>query len=255
MANKTAALLIIGNEILSGKTQDKNLNYIARKLGDMGIDFTEVRVVKDIKESIAGAVNALRKKYDYVFTSGGIGPTHDDITIESIAYAFGVPVVEHPEARKMLEEYYKNRDSELNSARLRMAQVPKGAELINNPLTSAPGCKIENVFILAGIPSIMQVMFDYASQYLAQGRKVISETISCNLVEGDIASPLEEIQKKYPQTEIGSYPFVFQGKYAVSLVVRSIDNDSAKKAADEIRIMIKKRNGSFIEEAAGINNK
>ncbi|MDX1950012.1 MAG: molybdopterin-binding protein [Rickettsiales bacterium] len=245
--NKTAALLIIGNEILSGKTQDKNLNYIAKKLVEMGINFCEVRVVKDIKEEIAEAVNQLRKKYDYLFTTGGIGPTHDDITIESIAYAFGVKAVEHPEARKRLEEYYKNRGSELNEARLRMALTPEGASLIDNPLTSAPGCKIENVFILAGIPSIMQVMFDYASQFLVQGRKILSETISCNLVEGDVAVPLAEIQKANPETEIGSYPFIYEGKYSVSLVVRGLDEEKVKFAASQIRDLVLSKNGKFIE--------
>ncbi len=248
--NKTVALLIIGNEILSGKTQDKNLNYVAKKFTEMGIRFVEVRVVQDIKEEIALAINELRSKYDYVFTTGGIGPTHDDITIDSIAYAFGVPVVEHPEARKRLEAYYENRNSKLNEARLRMAKVPQGSELIDNPLTSAPGCKIENVFILAGIPSIMQVMFDYASQFLQKGRKIFSETVSCNLIEGDIAQPLTDIQNKYPDTEIGSYPLVVEGRYAVSLVVRGLDKDMIENAANDIREMIKSKNGKFLDAAA-----
>jgi molybdenum cofactor synthesis domain-containing protein len=151
MQNRTASLLIIGNEILSGKTQDKNLNYIAKKLADIGITFVEVRVVRDIESEIVEAVNALRKKYDYVFTTGGIGPTHDDITIDSISAAFGKKVVVNEIAKAKLEEYYKTRGSALNEARLRMAKFPEGAELIENPLTAAPGCRIENVFILAGI--------------------------------------------------------------------------------------------------------
>ena len=245
--NKTASLLIIGNEILSGKTQDKNLNYIAKKLGDMGITFAEVRVVRDVENEIVEALNALRKKFDYVFTTGGIGPTHDDITIDAVAKAFGVAVKEHPVARKKLEDYYKERGAELNEARLRMAKFPEGAELIENPLTAAPGCKIENVFVLAGIPSIMQVMFDYASQSLQKGRKIHSQSIFCNLVEGNLASALTEIQNNNTDTEIGSYPYVYQGKYAVSLVVRSIDKDAVKRASEQIEEMVKKLGGSFLE--------
>jgi molybdenum cofactor synthesis domain-containing protein len=246
MKNKTASLLIIGNEILSGKTQDKNLNYIAKKFVDMGIDFYEVRVVKDIENEIVDALNALRTKYDYVFTTGGIGPTHDDITVDAVAKAFGVAVVESPVARAKLEEYYTSRGSELNEARLKMAKFPEGAELIENPLTAAPGCKIGNVFVLAGIPSIMQVMFDYASQHLEKGRKIHSKTVSCNLVEGDLASKLGAIQENYSNTEIGSYPYIHQGKYAVSLVIRSIDEDAVSKAAAEIEKMIKKLGGEFL---------
>lgn len=248
--NKTVAMLIIGNEILSGKTQDKNLNYIAKKFVEMGIRFVEARVVQDIREEIAFAINELRKKYDYVFTTGGIGPTHDDITIDAIAYAFGVPVIEHPEARRRLEKYYEGRGSKLNEARLKMAQVPQGAELIDNPLTSAPGCKIENVFILAGIPSIMQVMFDYASEFLQKGRKIISKTVSCNLVEGDIAAGLTDIQNNYPETEIGSYPLVVEGKYAVSLVVRGLDEKKVEEAANKISDLVRSKNGKFLEVAA-----
>lgn len=244
---KKASLLIIGNEILSGKTQDKNLNYIARKLADMGIIFAEARVVPDIPSEIIFGVNELRKKYDYVFTTGGIGPTHDDITTENVAAAFGVPVICHSEAKRRLEEYYKNRpDNTLNEARLRMADVPEGAELIDNPITSAPGYKIENVFVFAGIPSIMQVMFDFASQFLEGGQPVVSETVSCDLVEGDIAAELTDIQAKYSTIDIGSYPFIHNSKYAVSLVSRGFDADAVKQASEAIRDMIKKRSGNFI---------
>lgn len=245
---KKASLLIIGNEILSGKTQDKNLNYIAKKLGDMGIIFAEVRVVPDIPAEIIFGVNELRKKYNYVFTTGGIGPTHDDITTENIAAAFGVPVIRHPEAVQRLQEYYKARpESTLNEARLRMADVPEGAVLIDNPITSAPGYKIENVFVFAGIPSIMQVMFDCASQFLEGGKPVVSETVSCNLIEGDIAAPLTEIQAKYSHIDIGSYPFIHNSKYAVSLVSRGFDGVAVASAANEIRAMITSKNGKFID--------
>lgn len=246
MENKTASLLIIGNEILSGKTQDTNLNYIAKKLIKLGINFIEARVVRDIEDEIVLAVNELRKKYNYVFTTGGIGPTHDDITIDSIAKAFGVKVVEHPVAKAKLEEYYKARGSELNEARLRMAKFPEGAELIDNALTAAPGCKIENVFILAGIPSIMQVMFDYASQYLVKGREILSKTVYCDLIEGDLAKKLEEIQKKYPSTEIGSYPYVYKNRYAVSLVVRSIDKEQLDLAIKAIENMVIELKGAIL---------
>lgn len=245
---KTASLLIIGNEILSGKTQDKNLNYIAKKLGNMGIVFSEVRVVPDIEKEIVFAVNELRKKYDYVFTTGGIGPTHDDITTECVSKAFGVKMICHPEARAKLEEYYKDRPGTLNESRLKMANTPEGATLIENPLTAAPGYKIENVFVFAGIPSIMQVMFDYASQFLEGGVKISSRTISCNLIEGDIAAPLTDIQNNYPQTEIGSYPFIHEGKYAVSLVVRTTDSNALNEAGDAIADMIKGKNGNIIED-------
>jgi molybdenum cofactor synthesis domain-containing protein len=245
---KKAAFLIIGNEILSGKTQDKNLNYIAKKLGALGIIMAEARVVPDIPAEIIFGINELRKKYDYVFTSGGIGPTHDDITTENVAKAFGVQVIRHPEAKRRLEEYYSNRpETTLNEARLRMADVPEGAVLIDNPITSAPGYKIENVFVFAGIPSIMQVMFDFASQFLEGGKPVVSETVSCNLIEGDIAAPLTEIQAKYNTIDIGSYPFIHQSKYAVSLVARGFDEVAVANAANEIREMIKARKGDFIE--------
>ena len=247
MKNKTASLLIIGNEILSGKTQDKNLNYIAKKFVDMGIDFHEVRVVKDIENDIVEGLNTLRSKYDYVFTTGGIGPTHDDITVDAVAKAFCVAVVESPVARAKLEEYYTSRGSELNEARLKMAKFPEGAELVENPLTAAPGCKIGNVFVLAGIPSIMQVMFDYASQHLELGRKIHSKTISCNLVEGDLAAKLTTIQESYTNTEIGSYPYIHQGKYAVSLVIRSVDQEAVDIAASDIEKMIKQLGGEIIK--------
>ena len=248
MTNKTAALLIIGNEILSGRTQDKNLNYIANKLNDIGIKFAEARVVLDIHEDISHAVNELRTKYDYLFTTGGIGPTHDDITTESVAAAFNLPVIRNEYAQKLLEDYYKDRDAELNEARLRMANTPEGAELIENPLTAAPGYKIDNVFVLAGIPNIMKMMFDYASQYLEGGSKMFSASVSCDLVEGDIAEKLSEIQQKYNNTEIGSYPFIKDGKYSVSAVVRSIDEKTVEVVAEEIREFILQKGGAIIEK-------
>ncbi len=244
---KTAAILVIGNEILSGKTQDLNINYIARKLAELGVVLVESRVVRDVTAEIVTALNQLRNTHDYVFTTGGIGPTHDDITIDAVAKAFGVEVVEDPTARKKLEDYYSQRDSELNSSRLRMALFPKDAELVENPLTAAPGCRIGNVFVLAGIPSIMRVMFDYASQQLEKGQPIHSATISCNMVEGDIAAALTEIQNNNPQTEIGSYPYVVEGRYAVSLVTRGTDKNAVQKAAEEIKAMISALGGKLLE--------
>jgi molybdenum cofactor synthesis domain-containing protein len=245
---KTAAMIIIGNEILSGRTQDKNLNYIAKKLASMGIIFAEARVVRDIEEDIVKTVNELRAKYDYIFTTGGIGPTHDDITSECISAAFGVKWVVHEEARQRLEEYYKNRGAELNDARLRMAKTPEGAELIDNPITSAPGYRIGNVFVLAGIPSIMQVMFDYASEQLDGGMPIVSETVSCDLVEGDIAADLEAIQKQFTGTDIGSYPFIYQGKYAAAFVIRSVDEKLVEGAKLAIENMVRTHKGNFIRQ-------
>jgi molybdenum cofactor synthesis domain-containing protein len=245
--NKTASLLVIGNEILSGRTQDKNLNYIATKLVDMGIDFVESRVVRDVESEIVFALNELSRKYDYVFTTGGIGPTHDDITTESVAKAFGVKVILHPQAKQDLEEYYKAKNVEVNESRLKMATTPEGAELIPNPLTSAPGYRIGNVFVLAGIPSIMRVMFDYASQYLENGKKMLSETISCDLVEGDIAKSLDDIQNDNTDCEIGSYPFVRDGKYSVSVVIRSIDQSVIDKVADLVKNSIIQKKGNIID--------
>ena len=245
--NKTASLLIIGNEILSGRTQDKNLNYIAKKLSDIGIDFSEARVVKDIHEEIASAVNDLRSKYDYVFTTGGIGPTHDDITTESIALAFGVQKIKHPDAVNALENYYNNKEAELNDARLRMAEIPEGAELIENPLTAAPGYKKDNVFVLAGIPSIMQLMFDFTLEKLDKGRKMFSRTISCDLIEGDIAKILGDIQESHEETEIGSYPFVHENKFAVSIVIRSFDESAIDVVSKKVKEFILNNNGNIIE--------
>jgi len=247
MGQKTASLLIIGNEILSGKTQDKNLNYIAKKLVELGIRFAEVRVVPDIDVEIIEAVNALRGKYDYVFTTGGIGPTHDDITTECISKAFGVNMICHPEAKNALVEYYDTRpDVELNESRLRMANTPEGADLIPNPLTSAPGYKKENVFVLAGIPKIMNVMFDFAIKYLETGKIMHSKTISIKAVEGDIAEELGKIQEEFPETEIGSYPFLHEGGFAVSVVIRSLDDSKIEEAHERVLSFVSNIDASLL---------
>lgn len=241
--NKTASLLIIGNEILSGKTADKNLNHIALKLAAIGIDFVEVRVVRDVTTEIIEALNQLRTKHDYVFTTGGIGPTHDDITMDAVAKAFGVELVIDDGAKDSLKNYYKAKGQELNPARLRMAQFPVGAELIKNSITAAPGCKIGNVFVLAGIPAIMHVMLEEALPYLTKGSQVISASVNCNLSEGEFAMQLDEIQKSHTTTEIGSYPYLHEGKYAASLVVRSIDKAAVDSAIAKIKAMIAELGG------------
>ena len=220
---QTAAVIIIGNEILSGRTQDTNLNYIATQLADIGIDFMEARVVPDIPEMIISAVNKLRIRYDYIFTTGGIGPTHDDITSESIARAFSVPLIKHPEIVKKLEEYYNNSDKELNSARLRMANVPEGAVLIENSITSAPGFRMGNVYVLAGFPEIMKVMFEAAKGELKKSPPKFKANITAEISEGEIAEDLFTIQDDYPEVEIGSYPFINEGKFCVNLVMTSDD--------------------------------
>ena len=226
----TAAVLIIGNEILSGKTQDANLQFLGLELAKLGIRLEEARVVRDVPDAIVGAVNACREKYTYVFTTGGIGPTHDDITAECIALAFGAPLVVDPGAVERL----KRGGRELNEARLRMARVPQGAELIDNPLSNAPGFKIDNVFVLAGIPSVARAMFAAAAPLLTQGAPIASASADVHLRESDFAAALDDIQRKNPEVEIGSYPFNRDGRYGATLVVRGTDPALIDRALDQI---------------------
>ena len=233
-----ASLIIIGNEILSGRTQDKNLSYLASWLNEIGIQLSEVRVIRDEEEEIVDAVNLLREKYDYVFTTGGIGPTHDDITSESIAKAFNVELEVNPQALAILKEYYK--DSELTEARMKMAKIPKGAELVENPVSKAPGFKMENVFVMAGIPKIMQGMLEGAKMHLSGGEPMISETVDVFLPESFIAEDLSNLQDKFNDVEIGSYPFVKDGKYGTSLVMRSSDKQKLSNCKSQMELMISK---------------
>jgi molybdenum cofactor synthesis domain-containing protein len=219
----TAAAIIIGNEILSGRTQDTNLAYIAQGLNEVGIVLHEARVIPDVPAMIVASVNELRARHDYVFTTGGIGPTHDDITTECIARAFGVPWTLHPEAHRILEEAYRDRPGQLNEARLRMAHAPEGATLILNPVSRAPGFRIGNVFILAGIPSVMQAMFDAVKPTLEGGAPILSRTVACRLAEGVLAKGLGEIQARFSDLDIGSYPWYRRGEHGVSLVARGRD--------------------------------
>ncbi|MES2137188.1 MAG: molybdopterin-binding protein [Pseudomonadota bacterium] len=230
----TAALLVIGDEILSGRTQDKNVAQIALWLNDHGIRLAEVRIVPDVSERIGEAVNALRSAHDYVFTTGGIGPTHDDITVDAIATAFGVPVVVHPEARAILGDYYRDRPGGLTDARLRMARVPEGAELLPNPSSGAPGIRMGNVFILAGVPYIAASMLEALTGKLEGGRPVVSVTVGARAPESDVADLLRETEAAHPGVAIGSYPFFKDGRYGANFVIRSQDGELARATGEEL---------------------
>lgn len=235
----TAALIIIGNEILSGRTQDANLTFLAQALNEIGIQIREVRIVPDAEADIVEAVNALRAKYDHVFTTGGIGPTHDDITSASVAKALGLPFGRHPEAERRLLAYYP--PEKVNPARMKMAETPEGAELIDNPVSVAPGFTIENVHVLPGVPSILQAMFAGLKPRLSGGAVVRSRTITVVAPEGDMARALGEIQTAHPTVEIGSYPFMRQGSFGTSLVLRSVDEAAITSAADAILAEVRER--------------
>ena len=231
----TAAVLLIGDEILSGRTKDKNLGFIADYLAALGIDLMEARVVADVEDDIAAAVNALRGRYTYVFTTGGIGPTHDDITADSVAAAFGVGIGHDPKAVAILHAYFKTIGREANEARMRMARIPDGASLIENSVSVAPGFQMENVFVMAGVPKVMQAMMDAVAPRLVKGVPMQSRTVEFLGGEGDIAKPLAEIQDRYPSVIIGSYPFQTPEGFATNLVLRSRDEGSLEKALAEVR--------------------
>ncbi|HET6620648.1 MAG TPA: molybdopterin-binding protein [Dongiaceae bacterium] len=241
----TAAILIIGNEILSGRTKDANLNYLATELTAIGVRLTEARVVADVPEAIIKAVNELRAVYDHVFTTGGIGPTHDDITAECIARAFGVKLIKDPRAVRLLTNHYG--EANLTEARLRMAHVPEGATLIDNPVSTAPGFQIGNVYVLAGVPAICRAMFDGLKGRLRTGDKVLSVTISGHVGEGVIAKGLGELQDRFQMLEIGSYPFFRQGQFGASFVLRGTDAVALKSAAEELRTLIRTLGATPIE--------
>jgi molybdenum cofactor synthesis domain-containing protein len=230
----TAALVVIGDEILSGRTQDRNIAQVATWLNQQGIRLAEVRVVPDDAEAIGAAVNALRSRNDYLFTTGGIGPTHDDITVDAIAAAFGVPVVVHPEARRILEDYYRGRPGGLTEARLRMARTPQGAELLRNPYSGAPGIRIENVYILAGVPAIAASMLEALTGSLEGGRPMVSVTVGARAAESDVADLLRETEEAHPGVAIGSYPFFRDGGYGANFVIRSEDGALAKRTGTEL---------------------
>ena len=232
----TAGILVIGDEILSGRTKDKNIGFIAEYLTNIGIDLKEVRVVSDDEPEIVAALDALRKRYDYVFTTGGIGPTHDDITADAVAKAFGVKIDHHPEVVARFTERF---GADLNEARLRMARIPDGADLIQSATILAPGFKIENVIVMAGVPSIMQAMMDIVSPKLKSGVRMLSDTVRADAREGDIGGPLGVIAKAHPDAIIGSYPFIDDaGKPNVNLVVRSRDQSKLDAAMAAVKEML-----------------
>jgi len=231
----TAALVVIGDEILSGRTEDRNVAQVARWLNGQGIRLEEARIVPDEQQAIVRAVNSLRPDYDYVFTTGGIGPTHDDITVDSIAAAFGVPVIVHPEARQILQDYYSQRPPGLTEARLRMARVPAGAELIPNPTSGAPGVRMGNVYILAGVPNIAKAMLEALEGRLEGGRPVVSVTVRAYAAESDVADLLKEVQDQHPGAAVGSYPFYREGGFGADFVVRSDNEELAEKCARKLR--------------------
>jgi molybdenum cofactor synthesis domain-containing protein len=232
-----AAIVVIGNEILSGRTQDTNTSWIAGNLVGLGVMLQEVRVVPDVESDIIFAINELRQKVDYVFTTGGIGPTHDDITAESIAKALDAPLELNQTAYDILVRHYGSEDL-VTPPRKKMAMIPVGAKLINNPVSAAPGFQIGNVFVMAGVPKIMQAMFDDVKNRISHGKPMLSNTIACSLPESAIAEPLERIQNKYPTVSVGSYPHFRGGILGLSLVLRSIDEDSLDLATSETINMI-----------------
>jgi molybdenum cofactor synthesis domain-containing protein len=235
----TAAILVIGDEILSGRTKDKNIGYIAEYLTGLGIDLKEVRVVPDEEPEIVGALNALRARYTYVFTTGGIGPTHDDITADCVAKAFGVALEHHPRAVAIMQERIALTGGVMNEARMRMTRVPVGGELVLNKISAAPGFWIGNVIVMAGIPSVMQSMLDYVAPKLKTGTKMLSETIRADSREGDIGTELGEIAKQFPDVVIGSYPFTDENQVAnTNVVMRSRDPQRLVAAKAEVEAML-----------------
>ena len=234
-----AAILIIGNEILSGRTQDTNTSTLATWLNSLGVRVGEVRVIPDVEETIINSVNLLREKYNYVFTSGGIGPTHDDITSESISKAFNVPYEKHEEGYKILEAYYK--PGEFNDGRQKMIWMPRGAKLILNPTSGAPGFYVQNVFVLPGVPSILKSMLGGIKNKIVGGNPIISHTISLRTFESHIAESLTAVQNKYKNVEIGSYPFFQAGKLGVSIVIRSDDESLIYKCSSDVMTFINEK--------------
>ncbi|MDP6022345.1 MAG: molybdopterin-binding protein [Alphaproteobacteria bacterium] len=244
----TAAVIIIGDEILSGRTKDQNLAFLAEALNEAGVQLRECRVVADVEAEIVAAVNALRVSNDYVFTTGGIGPTHDDITADSIGAAFGLAVDFNPEAVAILEAHYAHTGAELNQARMRMARTPVDAALVENPVSKAPGFRVENVYAMAGIPSVCQAMFHSMKHELIGGDPVRSISISVHLAEGTLANGLSALQDKYPDVGLGSYPFYHDGRFGASIVARSQLPERLAAAADEVRQLMRDLSGEPIEQ-------
>jgi len=240
-----AAILIIGNEILSGRTQDTNTSTLATWLNSIGVKVCEVRVIPDIEKTIIDTINLLRKNYDYVFTTGGIGPTHDDITAESISKAFGLKYEIHQEAFKILEAYYKK--GEFNEGRQKMVWMPQNANLILNPTSGAPGFNVENVFCLPGVPSILKSMLGGLKNRIVGGEPILSKTISLRTVESEIAKSLTEVQENNQDVEIGSYPFFQAGKLGVSIVIRSEDQSKIDSCNSQILKFVNEKSIEIVD--------
>ncbi len=234
MPNPTAAILVIGDEILSGRTRDANMHHLANILSEIGVDLKEARFVSDDKPAIIDSVRALSKGYDHVFTSGGIGPTHDDITADAIAAAFETHIDVREDALTILKAHYERQGVELNEARLRMARIPDGAELIDNPVSSAPGFRLGNVYVMAGVPSIFQAMVQSVLPSFTGGLPILSETLRVERGEGDIAAELGALAKAYPDVSMGSYPFQKDGVYGTNLVLRSSDRVRLAAAKEDL---------------------
>ncbi len=241
----TAALIIIGNEILSGRTHDKNLPFLGAGLNECGVRLMEVRVIPDIAQTIIETVRAMSEAYDYVFTTGGIGPTHDDITAQAVADAFNTPLEKNAEAFASLDKHYE--EGEFNEARQKMAYIPVGAQLIPNPVSAAPGFVIENVHVMAGVPRIMQAMFDSLKQSLKGGATMASRSLLVDAPEGDIAGELDQVQNAFDAVEIGSYPYVRQGMLKTNVVIRSLDDDALNASTQQVIDAMNARGVSFNE--------
>jgi molybdenum cofactor synthesis domain-containing protein len=234
MQNPTAAIIIIGDEVLSGRTLDTNTQYIAKKLSEIGVDLIEARVIPDNRQMIIDTIYELKTKYTYIFTTGGIGPTHDDITSEAVAAAFNLPLELHKESFEALKESYASRNQVLNKAREKMAYIPKDAALIPNPISIAPGFRLDNVYVMAGVPYIMEAMLNQILPLLKHGKQVKSKTIDVIIGESLIAADLESIQNKYPEIKIGSYPFKLESQYCTSVVLRSSNYEKLDQAYTEL---------------------
>lgn len=235
MPNPTAAMLVIGDEILSGRTRDANMHHLAGRLAETGIDLCEVRIVSDDRAAIVGAVRALSDDFDHLFTSGGIGPTHDDITADCVAEAMGAAIGVRDDALALLEAHYARQGTEINDARLRMARIPDGARLIDNPVSAAPGFSLGNVHVMAGVPAIFRAMLESLLPRLTGGRPLLSETLRVELPEGDVAGPLGALAASHVGVTFGSYPFIQGGRFGVNVVVRGADPDALSAAMAGLR--------------------
>ena len=238
MMNPTAAILVIGDEILSGRTKDKNIGWLAENLTEAGIQLVEARVIADVEDTIIRHVKALSETVDYVFTSGGIGPTHDDITTEAVAAAFAVPVIRHPEAVARLTRHYEDTDIEFNAARQKMADIPQGADLIDNPVSAAPGYRIENVHVMAGVPSILQAMFKGIAPTLQGGVQPTRITVQCAIGEGTIAGVMEDISTRFDGVSVGSYPWFKPGQFGTAVVLTGLDIQIVQEAASALAAQV-----------------